>query len=510
MPCCIMSVRKGPGGAPPSAEGETKKKPVSKNDFLTALKEEVHQKKFQRDQIVGELAKLDYNHQRESLEDQNDVSEAISEIHLNSAISPLAKVKSMAGRAFVVLAFWPHVLLLGPFARVRARFRGPLASPRTRVRICARLPPARLPNYAFTLRTLVTCGVRAPPSARTTLDAKPARRTPKAVVPDMLKSRHTLNRERKDQLLRDLHKIEKQIDKLHETIDAIAPKKHHYYCVDTYQYEKWFGECCAEYFPDRQDPHNDQKFMPEEVYIKSAGRRRSLASRLPPPVFCCSTVLAPPRCAPRGLPRPFEETEKGYPASRGPPAQQQPGRTVILPRPCLAASNSGRTVPSERGQSVEENPWHSSHAPRRRGAKARVKHHQAEARRGRSARATPPCLPSSSPLAPCGTRAWFLCDGGVLAWRSRTWRVARRLGCVLVPAAGRPRSGPGALFLKSRLVGDFACRVLCAAWVLAGSVLVTCRCLATPRFLRQKCANMPTSTQQVERHSFRFPGPFAH
>ena len=32
----------------------------------------------------------------------------------------------------------------------------------------------------------------------------------------------------------------------------------------------------------------------------------------------------------------------------------------------------------------------------------------------------------------------------------------------------------------------------------------------TPSFLRQKCANMPTSTQQVERHSFRFPGPFAH
>ena len=29
-------------------------------------------------------------------------------------------------------------------------------------------------------------------------------------------------------------------------------------------------------------------------------------------------------------------------------------------------------------------------------------------------------------------------------------------------------------------------------------------------FLRQKCANMPTSTQQVLRHSFRFPGPFAH
>ena len=33
---------------------------------------------------------------------------------------------------------------------------------------------------------------------------------------------------------------------------------------------------------------------------------------------------------------------------------------------------------------------------------------------------------------------------------------------------------------------------------------------ATPSFLRQKCANMPTSTQRVERHSFRFPGPFAH
>ena len=29
-------------------------------------------------------------------------------------------------------------------------------------------------------------------------------------------------------------------------------------------------------------------------------------------------------------------------------------------------------------------------------------------------------------------------------------------------------------------------------------------------FLRQKCANIPTSTQQVARHSFRFPGPFAH
>ena len=34
--------------------------------------------------------------------------------------------------------------------------------------------------------------------------------------------------------------------------------------------------------------------------------------------------------------------------------------------------------------------------------------------------------------------------------------------------------------------------------------------LPTPRFLRKKCANMPTSTQKVERHSFRFPGPFAH
>ena len=30
----------------------------------------------------------------------------------------------------------------------------------------------------------------------------------------------------------------------------------------------------------------------------------------------------------------------------------------------------------------------------------------------------------------------------------------------------------------------------------------------TPRFLRQKFAKMPTSIQQVERHYFRFPGPF--
>ena len=28
--------------------------------------------------------------------------------------------------------------------------------------------------------------------------------------------------------------------------------------------------------------------------------------------------------------------------------------------------------------------------------------------------------------------------------------------------------------------------------------------------LRQLFANMPTSTQQVARYSFRFPGPFAH
>ena len=29
-------------------------------------------------------------------------------------------------------------------------------------------------------------------------------------------------------------------------------------------------------------------------------------------------------------------------------------------------------------------------------------------------------------------------------------------------------------------------------------------------FLRKKCANIPTPTQQAERHFFRFPGPFAH
>ena len=29
-------------------------------------------------------------------------------------------------------------------------------------------------------------------------------------------------------------------------------------------------------------------------------------------------------------------------------------------------------------------------------------------------------------------------------------------------------------------------------------------------FFTQKCANIPTPTQQVVRHSFRFPGPFAH
>ena len=45
----------------------------------------------------------------------------------------------------------------------------------------------------------------------------------KAVVPDAFKSRHTLNRERKDQLLLDFGKADKMIAKLQASIDAIAP-----------------------------------------------------------------------------------------------------------------------------------------------------------------------------------------------------------------------------------------------------------------------------------------------
>ena len=57
----------------------------------------------------------------------------------------------------------------------------------------------------------------------------------------------------------------------------------------------------------------------------------------------------------------------------------------------------------------------------------------------------------------------------------------------------------------------FVGRVLCFGRVLWAEIL--CRGVyleGTPSFLRQKCANMPTLTQQVVRHSFRFPGPFAH
>ena len=49
----------------------------------------------------------------------------------------------------------------------------------------------------------------------------------KAVVPDAFKSRHTLNRERKDQLLLDFGKADKMIAKLQASIDAIAPPPTH-------------------------------------------------------------------------------------------------------------------------------------------------------------------------------------------------------------------------------------------------------------------------------------------
>lgn len=56
----------------------------------------------------------------------------------------------------------------------------------------------------------------------------------KAVVPDSFKSRHTLNRERKNQLLDDYAKVEKKIAELQACIDAIAPPPSNIFDIGQY------------------------------------------------------------------------------------------------------------------------------------------------------------------------------------------------------------------------------------------------------------------------------------
>ena len=58
-----------------------------KKELLGKLKLEAESLKNNRDHIVGELAKLDYNHQREALHDLNDHYPSLSEFHLSSKIS---------------------------------------------------------------------------------------------------------------------------------------------------------------------------------------------------------------------------------------------------------------------------------------------------------------------------------------------------------------------------------------------------------------------------------------
>ena len=58
-----------------------------KKELLGKLRLEAESLKNNRDHIVGELAKLDYNHQREALHDLNDHYPSLSEFHLSSKIS---------------------------------------------------------------------------------------------------------------------------------------------------------------------------------------------------------------------------------------------------------------------------------------------------------------------------------------------------------------------------------------------------------------------------------------
>merc|ERR1719163_2709547 len=58
-----------------------------KKELLGKLRLEAESLKNNRDHIVGELAKLDYNHQREALHDLNDHYPSLSEFHLSSKSS---------------------------------------------------------------------------------------------------------------------------------------------------------------------------------------------------------------------------------------------------------------------------------------------------------------------------------------------------------------------------------------------------------------------------------------
>ena len=122
--------------------------------------------------------------------------------------------------------------------------------------------------------------------------------------------------------------------------------------------------------------------------------------------------------------------------------------------------------------------------------------------------------PRSPHSSPCGRHSLMFhsVNRSFISWITR-----RKRSCDLAWASiGGVPSSEAPLDCQS-----LACvphqQVRCVVWQLMACgvsffiiPLEVYRTPLTPFFLCQKCANMPTSTQQAARHYFPFIGPFAH